>query len=644
MNENQAPKNSSESAGTGRRRRRLGAGIVAALLVLAAVFAWQAQRQNDPTRHGRKVSQQPSQPLEQLVPQQVTGGEFASSSSCRECHPDEHGSWSRTYHRSMTQLATPQTVLADFHDVELDARGRWYRLQQDGEAFSVTMRDPKWEANQRALGNDPSTVATPPTVTRPIVMTTGSHHMQGYWFPAGQGRELLQLPFYYHLADRRWMPREDVFLRPADNDPSLANWSMVCIKCHSVAGVPGGDPTQTAMDSRVAELGIACEACHGPGTEHVARRRAVAGRSPPPASSDPIVNPKRLDAQKQAEICGQCHSEFFPANPLAFWEHGLGYRAGQALERTHVVVKHNGPLYQEFKNKFEHTFWNDGTCRVGGDEFNALVASPCYERGTLSCLSCHSMHSAAPDDLLADGMRTNAACQQCHEEPRFNAELDEHTHHAASSSGSLCYNCHMPHTTYALMTAMRSHRVTSPRVMSISGGNPPNACNLCHLDQTLGWTSKYLSRWYRQPPVTLRGDELQVAASLLGLLRGDAMQRAISAWHMGWPPALATSGDQWQAPFLSRLLADPYAGVRYQAVKALQRQPGLADFEADFIGPLADRRQAGQQAVSKWVELRGKTPPDNFRHLILDEQFDVRETLLERLIEQRDDRPVRIPE
>ena len=52
----------------------------------------------------------------------------------------------------------------------------------------------------------------------------------------------------------------------------------------------------------------------------------------------------------------------------------------------------------------------------------------------------------------------------------------------------------------------------------------------------------------------LDSDDKQVAASLLWLLRGDAAQRAIAAWHFSWPPTVAASGTEWQAPFLARSL------------------------------------------------------------------------------------------
>ena len=105
---------------------------------------------------------------------------------------------------------------------------------------------------------------------------------------------------------------------------------------------------------------------------------------------------------------------------------------------------------------------------------------------------------------------------------------------AADSSGSRCYNCHMPHTTFGLLHAMRSHQVSSPNVRESIDHGRPNACNLCHLDQTLSWTAKKLHEWYQQPVPELSEDDNTIAAAVQWLVKGDAGQRALLAWGMGW--------------------------------------------------------------------------------------------------------------
>ena len=86
------------------------------------------------------------------------------------------------------------------------------------------------------------------------------------------------------------------------------------------------------------------------------------------------------------------------------------------------------------------------------------------------------------DDQLKPEMEGSAACLQCHES--IAADIPAHTHHSLESSGSDCYNCHMPHTTYGLMKAIRSHQIDVPSMEQSLKTGRPNACNLCHLDQT----------------------------------------------------------------------------------------------------------------------------------------------------------------
>ena len=39
---------------------------------------------------------------------------WSTSDDCRSCHPDQHASWHRTFHRTMTQEASPESVVGAF--------------------------------------------------------------------------------------------------------------------------------------------------------------------------------------------------------------------------------------------------------------------------------------------------------------------------------------------------------------------------------------------------------------------------------------------------------------------------------------------------------------------------------------------------
>src|SRR5690606_7458013 len=106
-----------------------------------------------------------------------------------------------------------------------------------------------------------------------VVLTTGSHREQAYWVSGGRPGELALVPVVWMIREERLLDRADAFLTPPDVPLGETHWSGNCIACHAVAGEPRRDPTGSAFDSTVAELGIACEACHGPGAAHVDRHR-----------------------------------------------------------------------------------------------------------------------------------------------------------------------------------------------------------------------------------------------------------------------------------------------------------------------------------------------------------------------------------
>ena len=284
-------------------------------------------------------------------------------------------------------------------------------------------------------------------------------------------------------------------------------------------------------------------------------------------------------------------------------------------------------------------FWPDGHIRVTGREYNGLLESPCHQRGTMSCLSCHSMHKSDPNDQLARGMRSNQACLQCHED--MADDITSHTRHAENSAGSNCYNCHMPHTSYGLLKAIRGHTIESPDVATTLKTGRPNACNLCHLDKTLDWTAEHLAKRTGKPKVEVPPIHKTTAASAVWLLNGDAGQRALAAWHMGWEPAMIASGSGWQSPLLADTLNDPYSAVRYITHKALLKQPGFVAYKYDFVADETKRLAKQKEAMKIWQSEQRITLPNPANTVLLNEQRARDVDRVQDLIRTRDNRPMR---
>ncbi|MFT6398047.1 MAG: hypothetical protein ACJAYU_002802 [Bradymonadia bacterium] len=473
--------------------------------------------------------------------------EFATSSACRSCHPGEYATWHNSFHRTMTQIASDTSVLAEFEGT-LSGRGTEFELRQYEGRHEVRLATPDSEGAVNLYLPDGWT---------PIVMTTGSHHMQAYWVDTPDGY-YSQFPFMWLIEEERWIPTDDSFIRPHADEFQDYDW-LACAQCHATDHSPRQD-ADGRLDFRVTELGIACEACHGPASEHIAANQNPLRRYAMHLgdSSDPtVVEPSDLSTTLTSQVCGQCHARVLPIDEDYARHLGTTYRAGDPLNLHFQPIENEGDR------------WSDGVWRVAGREWNSMTDSACAIDGELTCLSCHSMHDyASPADQLAEDALGDGACVGCHS--NVAAAGEAHTHHPSESEGARCVNCHMPRTSYALFTAIADHRIASPRALTEAESDRPNACNLCHLDRTLAWASAQLTQWYGQAPASLTYDESTVPAGALWGLSGDAVQRSIAAWHMGYPPAMETAIRFDATQVLSWMLDDPYAAVRFIASASLE--------------------------------------------------------------------------
>ena len=631
--------------------------ILSTPIVLALILGY-FKYNNDRAKDASKDALLSSTPTQtKIKPPSNPSNAYMSSQTCRACHPGEYDSWHNSYHRTMTQLAKPEAVLAKWNGTQLPHSGSQLKLEQTNDEYWVTTinADGNRQGKQR------------------MTMTTGSHHLQVYWLGDKNGNLQHPFPYGWLIADQKWAPVEDTFLRDPESDPPNAKWNAVCIECHAVAGKPrimASSKGIRTTKTEVAELGISCEACHGPAQEHIAHYQNPFNRYKAKDTKKValgIINPDdtKIDHRRSAQVCGQCHSYQFTPNRMDRYNNGPRFIPGGQLNASAntIVVKPsaftNASLnsqddMKKFTAKHGHPhpgkewlkdrFWSDGMVRVTGREYNGLLETACFQKGKMSCLSCHSMHSYHDrNDQLAPRMESNEACYKCHESLRDN--LTAHTHHAADSSGSNCYNCHMPHTTYGLLSAIRSHQIDSPKVAIQLETGRVNACNLCHINKSLNWTNKNLTKWYGHKTAELAEDDRRISSVLKMLLMGDAGQRAIAAWHMGWKPAREVSGNDWQPGWLFRSMNDPYSAVRYIAHKALIADSRLNKIEFDYTGSLTKRTEQIQNAKGLWMEAllnQGKltTQPE----LLIDNQGKPIETKAKYFESKRNNQPITLQE
>ena len=255
------------------------------------------------------------------------------------------------------------------------------------------------------------------------------------------------------------------------------------------------------------------------------------------------------------------------------------------------------------------------------------------------------MHDSDPNQQLKSLGHGNDVCLNCHQ--AISQDISAHTHHPLNSSGSECYNCHMPRTSYALFRAMRSHRVDIPSAATSAASGRPIACNLCHLDKSLLWTAERMQDWYgTDVPAAVQShpqNGAKTAASIEWLLEGDAAQRVVTAWHFGWGPAHEASGADWEAPVLAELLDDPYSAVRLVAGRSLKTLPNMSELDFDFLSPTTARQNAKQRAIDLWRS-SPRQPTLNPTAVLQLDSGELNEKEIRRMLRSQNQRPVVLSE
>jgi DmsE family decaheme c-type cytochrome len=165
-------------------------------------------------------------------------------------------------------------------------------------------------------------------------------------------------------------------------------------------------------------------------------------------SSNPPANPSGFVG---SETCATCHTEEakkFESNPHAklALEHG---GAGVTCESCHgpgkAHVESGGDKTKIFDPATATAKAVDATCLGchAGTHPNFL-RSP-HAKANVSCVSCHTVHQAAPETVLLKAKQP-ALCFQCHADvkPAFDMPF----HHKVNEGLLTCSDCHDPHGTF----------------------------------------------------------------------------------------------------------------------------------------------------------------------------------------------------
>jgi len=506
---------------------------------------------------------------------------FVGSDACRSCHTDVFDFWRESLH---ALAALPR----DAHDLRAPFDGRL--VAGASVAARPTMR---WGG--RTFRTDDGCIVPE--------LVLGRSSVEQYLVRASGGR-VQAFPLAFGVEDRTWFDIAPEGPSPRDwthwtNPGATAN--SQCIECHVTGYRKGYDEHRNEYASSWVELGVGCEACHGPGRDHVAVHQ------PPPLSrarSDPYVASR--ESLRRMEPCAPCHSLRVPI--------AEGYVPGAPLEDFFDIELLDG-----------EAFFADGQIRAEAYEWTAFRASRMAAAG-VGCGDCHEPHRAKVR------FAGNALCLHCHE-PRLGTP--DHPHHAPGSPGSECVACHMPEKVFVERDRRRDHAFTRPDPHRSRLIGAPDACTACHSDKSQEWAAAQVRVWFsggdsaraaqRALAVLIlaaREGSPDVAASLTALLGSqlDSVRRAsVARLLAGYvteravvdglidaaddPEPLVRAGvitalgevsdDSRVAPVLMRAAADPTRLVRVEAGFALR---GVA---LDALLP--ETRRVVEAAFDEWL-------------------------------------------
>lgn len=348
---------------------------------------------------------------------------YVSSEQCKTCHLEHYDAWKMTLHSRMLQDAKANE---DVFVVELDHN----TIKQDFAKIEKKLKKPIDDIYM-------------PTKDE-VLYTIGSQWKQRYIVK--KDGTLFITPVQYNIETGR-------FVNYHEHDWKKRPWLKKCGGCHA---------TGVDLDAGTfSEPGVGCEACHGPGSHHVALPRTAVFEK-----RSTIVNPAKLTPGVAVQICGSCHNRGKSKHVKgAGWP--VGYRPGKALSAYYKSTSYAaGDVKHVYANEFS---------KGHHQQYIDWTQSKHYLEG-VGCNSCHYVHQLGYPATRYQTRRSGSGqCLTCH------TQMNSNQAHAIHSFAN-CIGCHMPRIAKSAESGdIHSHVfVTLTPADTIKNPKVPNSCQTCH--------------------------------------------------------------------------------------------------------------------------------------------------------------------
>jgi len=410
--------------------------------------------------------------------------DYVGRQACIECHRNQYDLFVGSDHDMAMDTATDETVLGDFADATFTQHGITSRFFKQEGRFYVNTEGPGGKLQDYEVKY---VFGVRPLQQYLIEFPGGAYQcLPLCWDTRAQGEGGQR---WFHIYDQERIPPDDILFWTRITQ----NWNYMCAECHSTRLHKDYDRVLEEYNTAWSEIDVSCEACHGPGSEHV-RWAEAADKGQQIETSGYLGLVLRLkeddggtwvfrdiekgtaersvprQAQTVVETCARCH-----ARRTNIHEE---YVHGRSFMDTHW------PSVLE-----EQLYFPDGQILEEVYVYGSFLQSKMYMAG-VSCRDCHEPHSGK---VFAQG---NALCYRCHLPEKYGGH--SHHFHKDESTGALCVECHMRERTYMVVDPRRDHSMRVPRPDLADRLEIPNACILCHdhKDKTNLWAAEFTQKWY----------------------------------------------------------------------------------------------------------------------------------------------------
>ena len=229
----------------------------------------------------------------------------------------------------------------------------------------------------------------------------------------------------------------------APGNPAVYTWKATFIEDRFFGSGDFDFPTAALGNGTRDEVNVGCESCHGPGSRHW--EAAGQGKA--------IVSPSLLTPEREAVICGQCHSrpKGFLNTDSPINADGLMMIAGTSRNDflTFYATKQlDGAASDYFADPDKHS-------KSHHQQYSDFIRSSMYKNGSelMTCSTCHDPHQRTnfTRQLRADPTDNTSSCgsSSCHEAQTSNITghlVDKNIPLGAAKDFALCADCHLTKT------------------------------------------------------------------------------------------------------------------------------------------------------------------------------------------------------